>query len=74
MARATLADRYRAHREAFVLAQELGCTPKEAEQELRRRAARACEAASVARMAAKDAASSPSTSSRNWEAPWMMRD
>lgn len=36
----SLAERYRAHRAAFELAQQLGCTPKEAEAELARRAAR----------------------------------
>ena len=35
----SLAERYRAHREAFELARKLGCTPKEAEAELDRRAA-----------------------------------
>ncbi|WP_298290300.1 hypothetical protein [Novosphingobium sp.] len=34
----SLAERYRAHRAAFELAQQLGCTPKEAEAELARRA------------------------------------
>lgn len=37
---ASLAERYRAHRAAFELAQQLGCTPKEAEAELARRAAK----------------------------------
>ena len=36
----SLAERYRAHGEAFVLALELGCTPREAEAEIRRRQAR----------------------------------
>ncbi len=36
---ASLAERYRAHRAAFELARELGCTPKEAEAEIARRAA-----------------------------------
>lgn len=36
---ASLAERYRAHRAAFELAQQLGCTPKEAEAALARRAA-----------------------------------
>lgn len=36
----SLAEYYRAHRAAFVLAQELGCTPNEAKAELDRRAAR----------------------------------
>ena len=35
MARSTsIAEHYRAHRQAFELALELGCTPKEAEAEL----------------------------------------
>lgn len=37
---ASLAERYRAHREAFELARELGCTPKEAEEQIARRKAR----------------------------------
>ncbi|MFN3424521.1 MAG: hypothetical protein ACK40C_07440 [Novosphingobium meiothermophilum] len=36
----SLAERYRAHRAAFELALELGCTPSEAQAELARRAAR----------------------------------
>lgn len=36
----SLAEHYRAHREAFLLAQEMGCTPKEAAAELKNRAAR----------------------------------
>lgn len=38
MARST-AEQYRIHRAAFALALELGCTPREAEAELRRRSA-----------------------------------
>ena len=34
---ASEAERLRAHREAFTLALQLGCTPREAERELRRR-------------------------------------
>lgn len=34
----SLAERYRAHRAAFQLALQLGCTPKEAEAELAKRA------------------------------------
>lgn len=37
---ASLAEQYRAHREEFLLALELGCTPAEARAELARRAAR----------------------------------
>lgn len=36
---ANLAERYRADRAAFELAQQWGCTPKEAVAELKRRAA-----------------------------------
>ena len=36
---ASLAEHYRAHRAAFELARELGCTPKEAELVLARRKA-----------------------------------
>lgn len=50
------AERYRAHRAAFSLALELGCTPREAADELRRRAAMAREAESKRRMAAKQSA------------------
>lgn len=52
----TTAEQLRAHRAAFTLALELGCTPREAEQELRRRAAKAREEESKRRMAAKLAA------------------
>lgn len=55
-ARQSDAERYRAHRAAFTLALELGCTPREAADELRRRAAMAREAESKRRMAAKLAA------------------
>lgn len=36
---ASMAERLRAHREAFELALQLGCTPKEAEAEIARRKA-----------------------------------
>ncbi len=38
------AEYYRAHRHVFLLAQELGCTPIEAERELKRRERQACAA------------------------------
>jgi hypothetical protein len=49
--RPSLAQRLRIHREAFLLAQELGCTPKDAEAELARRKARADWSATMARLA-----------------------
>lgn len=55
MARAvSIADECRRRREAFELAMELGCTPREAADELRRRAAREQEEASKERMAARE--------------------
>lgn len=48
-----LAERLRAHREAFVLAQELGCTPAEAAAELTRRQAATKNRAAMARLHAK---------------------
>jgi hypothetical protein len=38
----SLAEHYRAHREAFTLALQLKCTPREAELEIKRQAAKAC--------------------------------
>lgn len=48
-----LADRLRAHREAFALAQQLGCTPAEAATELARRQAASNNRAAMARLKAK---------------------
>lgn len=65
---------YRAHREAFELALELRCTPKEAEEELRRRKAwarlRALE------QIEKSTPTTPRTPTtfRDWDAPHMMRN
>lgn len=76
-----LAAYYRAHREAFCLAQELGCTPREAERILRQRA-RARRAA-CGRVAADPAGDEPISEANeglpvgdfaDWSAPWMMRD
>jgi hypothetical protein len=76
----SLAERYRAHRVAFLLAQELGCTPKEAEHELKRRQARDRWEDSRRRLAAKMAEPPrlrPIAGAPDDEAPrerWMMRD
>jgi hypothetical protein len=78
MARAaSTAAYYRAHREAFLLAQELGCTPKEAADELKRRAAREHHHETAQRLAAK-IGGAPShrlvePAERDAQ-PWMMRD
>ena len=68
----------RAAREAFDLAQELGCTPREAEREMRRRRAaarRACgrkiETSSVDLLVADGV---PAATFRDWNASWMMRN
>lgn len=72
----TIAEKMRAHREAFELALELGCTPREAEKELRRRRAWADHEDLQRRAAAKLAAPAPRTATTA-TAPddrWMMRD
>jgi len=70
----TLADHYRAHREAFALAQELGCTPREAEAELRRRRAKQRHDAAARRLAEKKCGTVSSGDQPEWNQPWMMRD
>lgn len=71
---ASRAEQLRAHREAFTLALELGCTPKEAADILRRRAAQASEAESRRRMAAKDAPSPRLAEPEEPREPWWRRD
>lgn len=72
---ASLAEHYRAHRAAFALALELGCTPKEAADELRRREARERDQTTTARLHAKmNAPSAPIHRDLPADAPWMMRD
>ncbi|MED5546167.1 MAG: hypothetical protein VYD90_13035 [Pseudomonadota bacterium] len=76
---ASLAEQYRAHREAFALALELGCTPREAERLLRDQARarrRACgtrapEAAAVNEF---EPLEREPADYRDWDARWMMRD
>lgn len=71
---ATEAERLRAHGAAFELALELGCTPKEAEIELRRRARLASIREKQRQIAAMQAHSPAARSAPLPEAPWMMRD
>lgn len=86
MARApSLAEYYRAHRAAFLLALELGCTPREAEREMARRQARERHRAASDRLEAR-MAGAPNGLPRLIEPhddrqgagqdaqPWMMRD
>lgn len=75
---ASEAERLRAHREAFTLALELGCTPREAEAELRRRKTRR-RATCGTRVpepapAATDAVPHPAPGFGEWGTRWMMRD
>ena len=51
---ASFAEQLRRRREAFTLALRLGCTPREAEDEIRKRRAQEGSAAIKARMAAKE--------------------
>lgn len=79
---ASLAERYRAHGEAFRLALELGCTPREAECELERRAAHARWEETRNRLAARMnaapraqiSAPMPDRDGPARNEPWMMRD
>lgn len=77
---ASEAERLRAHRTAFLLAQELNCTPKEAEAELARRAAHARWEQAEQKLAARTMRG-PRPSQMTAEIapeeraePWMMRD
>jgi hypothetical protein len=76
---------YRAHRAAFLLALELGCTPKEAEAKLRQVEARERHRAAADRLAARMNAPLNGRSGtviidefadfeRRDSQPWMLRD
>lgn len=65
---------YRAHRAAFTLALELGCTPKDAEDEMRRRHARERDRAAQQRLDFKINTAPLPRPADNWGAPWMLRD
>ena len=71
---ASEAERLRAHREAFELSLKLGCTPREAERELQKRAALARIEDGKRRLAAMNAAPLPSQSAPLRDERWMMRD
>lgn len=77
---ASEAERLRHHRLCFNLAQELNCTPNEAEAELRKRAARADWATRERRLSALQRqplrtrhSPVPTTSSPAGK-PWMLQD
>jgi len=80
---ASLAEYYRAHREAMELALATGCTPVEAERELRRRGRerrQTCGTRAPARSQEADGShefqpqDAPPADFSDWRASWMMRD
>lgn len=82
---ASQAEYYRHHRQVFLLAQELGCTPNQAEAEMRRiqqherqRAAeQRREQLRLPMTPLPHLAGHPSTLALrfdDWDAPWMSRD
>jgi hypothetical protein len=73
------AEYYRAHRTVFLLAQELGCTPIEAERRMKDEEARMRHLAVQNRLEARrNAPLSPGMpelrSAPAWDAPWMMQE
>lgn len=76
----SIAEHYRAHREVFSLAQELGCTPREAQAEMACRAAKARWEETAGRLRARmeaaprARASAPVENDAARAEPWMMRD
>lgn len=73
------AEYYRAHRKVFLLAQELGCTPIEAERRMKEEEARMRHVAVQARLEAKrNAPLMPGLPELRpapaWNAPWMMQE
>ena len=73
---ASLAAQYRRHREAFCLALELGCTPREAEAELRRREAQARDQSAQQKLISKMRAPIARQHDDHAETvqPWWMKD
>lgn len=80
MSTPSLAEKYRAHRRAFELALELGCTPREAERVLRRRDLQRLRSCGTRALDLEPPHSdfAPIDISagdfRQWNAGWMMRD
>jgi len=73
------AEYYRAHRRAFLLAQELGCTPAEAERRIKAEEARLRDIAAQHRLDARlNAPLAPGMPELRhtpaWDAPWMMQE
>jgi hypothetical protein len=70
----SLAERYRAHRAIFELAQQLRCTPKEAAEHLARRKAREQWEESNRRLQAKMASPASPPEPDQPPQPWWLRD
>lgn len=72
---ASQAEYYRHHRQVFLLAQELGCTPNQAEAEMRRIQQRERQRAAEQRRQAVPTSETPQQPAfLNWNARWMGRD
>lgn len=76
---ASAAEYYRAHRQVFLLAQELGCTPIEAERWMKDQASQMRHVAAQARRdAMRDAPLAPGApapaGAPAWGSPWMMQE
>lgn len=73
------AEYYRAHRQVFLLAQELGVTPAEAERRMKAEQARMRDLAARNRLEQRVNAplrpGMPELSNRpDWDAPWMLQE
>lgn len=71
---ASQAEYYRHHRQVFLLAQELGCTPNQAEAEMRRIQQRERQRAAEQRRQAVPQIDTPRPAFEQWDAQWMARD
>lgn len=71
---ASQAEYYRHHRQVFLLAQELGCTPNEAEAEMRRIHQRERQRAAEQRRQPVPSVQTPQPAFLDWGASWMARD
>lgn len=71
---ASQAEYYRHHRQVFLLAQELRCTPNQAEAEMRRIQQRERQRAAEQRRQTVPQIDAPRPAFERWDAQWMARD
>lgn len=71
---ASQAEYYRHHRQVFLLAQEMGCTPNQAEAEMRRIQQRERQRAAEQRRQTVPQIDTPRPAFEQWDARWMARD